>query len=177
MTDPLYIPLTRDRAVWLFAIDLPDAEIDAFLAGDLAAALGTDTVDAGQVEVLDTDTIRVIGLATYLTEANAMDEAMVAPDAAMLDALRGRLLLVFRAALGDGGTRLNPQAPLRFIGHYAEPMAAAPLPMPAADAAKGVLSGPPAKKLSDAAMGGRVATAVLVFLFVFTALFVWMSGR
>lgn len=177
MTDPLYIPLTRDRAVWLFAIDLPEAGIDAFLAGDLAAALGTDSVDKGQIEVLDTDTIRVIGLATYLTEANAMDEAMVAPDAAMLDALKGHLLLVFRAALGPGGTALAPQAPLRFIGHYAEPMAAAPEPMATPEAAKGVLEGPPARRLSDAATGGRVATAVLIFLFLFTALFVWMAGR
>ena len=171
MTDPLRIPLTRDRAVWLFAIDLPEAEVDAFLSGDLATALG---VDPAQVEVVDTDTIKLIGLATYLTEANGLDEATVGPDAAMLDALNGRLLMVFRAALGDGGTRFDPKPPLRFIGHYAEPAAAPPMPMPATEATKGMLEGGRGKP-SDAAMSGRVAMGVLVFLFVFTALFIWMA--
>lgn len=175
MTDALRIPLTHDRAVWLFAIDLPDGAIDAFLATDLAASLGTDAVDAGQIEVIDTDTIKVIGLAKYLTEANGMDDSMVAPDAAMLDALKGRLLMVFRAALGAGGTHLNPQAPLRFVGHYCEPAPALPLPMPATPSASGVLSGPRGAP-SDAAMSGRIATAVLVLLFLFTALFFWMAS-
>lgn len=174
-TDPLRIPLTRDRAVWLFAIDLPDAGIDAFLAGDLAAALGTDSVDAGQIEVIDTDTIRVIGLAKYLTEANGMDDTAVAPDVAMLDSLRGRLLMVFRAALGTGGTTLAPRPPLRFIGHYAEPAPALPLPMPETPSASGILAGPRAGP-SDAAMSGRVATAVLILLFLFTALFIWLAS-
>ncbi|AWB47548.1 hypothetical protein HYN69_02620 [Gemmobacter aquarius] len=174
-TDPLRIPLTRDRAVWLFAVDLLDTEIDAFLAGDLAAALGTDTVDAGQIEVIDTDTIRVIGLAKYLSEANGMDDATVAPDTAMLDSLRGRLLMVFRAALGAGGTTLTPRPPLRFIGHYAEPAPALPLPMPETPSASGVLEGPRAGP-SDAAMSGRIATVVLILIFVFTALFVWLAS-
>ncbi len=175
MTDALRIPLTFDRALWLFAIDLPEAEIDAFLAGDLAAALGTDAVDAGQIEVIDTDTIKVIGLAKYLSEANGMDDATVAADAAKLDALGGRLLMVFRAALGTGGTHLNPQPPLRFIGHYAEPSPALPLPMPASPSTMGVIEGPRAKP-SDAAIGGRVAMAVLIFLFLFTLVFVWMAA-
>ncbi len=110
----------------------------------------------------------------YLTEANGLDEATVGPDAAMLDALKGRLLMVFRAALGDGGTRFDPKPPLRFIGHYAEPAATPPMPMPAAETAKGVLEGGRGKP-SDAAMSGRVAMGVLVFLFVFTALFIWMA--
>lgn len=173
MTDPLRIPLTQDRAVWLFAIDLPDAGVEGFLAGDLAAALGVDHVDPAQVEVIDTDTIKLIGLATYLTEANALDEAMVGPDAAMLDALKGRLLMVFRSALGRGGTRFDPKPPLRFIGHYAEPASAPVMPMVASPSAQGVLEGPPAKKVSDAAMSGRIAMGALMFLFVFTALFIW----
>lgn len=175
MTDPLRIPLSHDRAVWLFAIDLPDAAIDAFLASDLAPALGTGSVDAGQIEVIDIDTIKLFGLSRYLTEANGMDDAMVAPDAAMLDSLKGRLIMVFRAALGDGGTHLAPQPPLRFIGHYAEPAPAMPLPMPASPSTAGVIAGPRAKP-SDAAMGGRVAMAVLVFLFLFTLVFVWMAS-
>lgn len=175
MTDPLRIPLTHDRAVWLFAIDLPDAEIDGFLASDLAAALGTDAVDTGQIEVIDTDTIRVIGLAKYLSEANGMDDATVTPDAAMLDSLRGRLLMVFRSALGTGGTSLKPNPPLRFIGHYAEPAPALHLAMGSSPSASGVLEGPRAKP-SDAAISGRIATAVLIFLFIFTAIFIWMAS-
>lgn len=175
MTDALGIPLTLDRAVWLFAIDLPDADIDAFLAGDLASALGTDAVDPGQIEVIDTDTLRVIGLAKYLSEANGMDDATVAPDAAMLDSLRGRLLMVFRAALGTGGTSLHPRPPLRFIGHYAEPAPAMPLPMGTSPSASGVLEGPRGKP-SDAAMSGRIATVVLILLFLFTGLFFWLAS-
>ncbi|MBC2837045.1 hypothetical protein [Paragemmobacter straminiformis] len=176
MTDPLRIPLTQDRAIWLFAIDLPDEQVDAFLETGLAAALGAAELDPAQVEVIDTDTIRLIGLATYLTEANGMDDATVAPDAVLLDSLKGRLLMVFRAALGTGGTHLSPQAPLRFIGHYTEPATGPILPMPATASAKGVLEGPRGKPVSDAAMSGRIAMAVLVFLFIFTAVFIWMAS-
>lgn len=34
----------------------------------------------------------------------------------------------------------------------------------------------PKRKMSDARVGGMVATAVLVFLAVFTVAFVWMAG-
>ena len=34
----------------------------------------------------------------------------------------------------------------------------------------------PKRKMSDARIGGMVATAVLLFLAVFTVAFVWMAG-
>jgi len=174
MTGALAIPPGPERCVWVFAIDLPTDEAEAFASGALAEALGVDHLDPTQTELIDADTFTEYGLTRYLAEGQGIADASLSPDAAKLDALRGPLLLVFRPALGQG--HLAPRPPLRLIGRYDE----VPLPprigMAGYDAAADTIPVPVVKRPSDAAMSGRVATVVLILLAIFVALFIWGAG-
>ena len=174
MTDLLAIPPGPERCVWVFAIDLPEADATAFAHGPLSDALGVAVVDPAQIEQIDADTFTEYGLTRYLTEGQGIAEASLAPDAAKLDALRGPLLLVLRPALGQG--RLSPRPPLRLIGRYDEVPSPGRINMTGYDAAADTLTLPAKKRPSDAAMSGRVASVVLILLAIFVALFVWMAG-
>ncbi|NEX47428.1 hypothetical protein [Pseudotabrizicola algicola] len=174
MTDPLAIPRGPDRCLWVFAIDLPEPEAKAFARTPLAGPLGVDSLDPAHVELVDADTFTDYGFARYLAEGQGMSDASLAADAAMLDALRGPVLLVARAALGQG--RLSPRAPLRLIGRYEEQPAPALVGMGSYDAAADTLDVPVKKRPSDAAMSGRVAMVVLILLAIFVTLFVWGAG-
>jgi len=190
VSDALGIPAGAIRAVWVFAIDLPEGELDAFRqeshteGGDvlwpLRDALGVTRLDHGQVEVFDIATIRDYGLARYLTEANGMDAASVAPDAARLDALTGAVALVFSAALPEDVARLDPRPPLRLIGRYAERLDFTPRTAPASATARSgqaLPADPPEpKRPSDGAMMGRVALGALLVLFALVALMIWIAG-
>ena len=171
MTDPLDIPVGPERTVWVFAIDLPKDQAEAFAKGPLAPALGVERLDAAQTEFLDADLFTDYGFANYLTEGQGVAEASVADDSARLDALRGPVLLVFRPGLGQG--RLSPQPPLRLIGRYDETPSPPHIGMPIYDAEADRIAVPQKKRPSDAAMSGRVAMVVLILLAIFVTLFVW----
>ncbi|MEN8889486.1 MAG: hypothetical protein ABF243_11490 [Celeribacter marinus] len=183
MTDPLTIPDGYHRHVWVFAVDLPADALRAFGHEDhtsndaaqwpLGDALGLSPYPNQEfVELFDLETVRDYGFSRYLSEANGMD---IGADASKLDALSGGIALVFSQALDNGQTQFAPKDPLTFIGRYARPVE-----MPVHDTltskgAEGMLpQGMPPK--SDARIGGMVATLVLIFLAIFVALFVWISG-
>ncbi len=123
--------------VRLFRIDLPAAEIDAFMANDRAGydadgagaeapswplreALGAEYLDEGFVEVVAVKDIAGLGLAGYLAEGMGIPEEDLAADRAMLDALEGHVLVVGSPAFGGLAQALDPQAPLEPVGLYRE---------------------------------------------------------
>ncbi|WP_417259757.1 hypothetical protein [Celeribacter sp.] len=182
MTDPLTIPDSDHRYVWVFSVDLPEDELAAFgheehtNEGDvqwpLGDALGLSSYpDQDFVELFDLSTLQEYGFSRYLSEANGMD---IGEDAAKLDALHGGVALVFSQAL-SGQERFAPKAPLSFVGRYALPVDLPTHEKLTSTSAEGLLpQGKPVK--SDARIGGMVATFVLIFLAVFVTLFVWISG-
>ena len=173
------------RQVWVFALEFAPqataAERAAFLepaatgAAQLCAALGVSAVDVDFIESFEAETLADYGLARYLTEANGMDESAVATDTDLLNSLQGPLMLVFSQAL-RAGVLPQAQAPLRLVGHYT---ATERLDLPQSlesDSAEGIIAPPESKTISDAAMSGRIATVVLVVLFVLVAVMVWVAG-
>lgn len=186
--DALSIPAGSVRCVWVLAVDLPEEAIKVFaeeseadrsgISWPLQDALGAGLLDRTYVEVFKVDTLDDYGLARYLTEANGMDEAGVAPDAARLDAIEGHVVMVFSDALGDGVVRLAPRPPLRLIGRYAESLDFAVRTAPASDAARKSAEAPepePRTGPSNAAMGGRVAMVALLVLFALVGLMIWVA--
>jgi len=186
------LPKNGARAIWVFSVDLPAAEIPAFQhetkTGNgqtnwpLRDALGLKeaVLDPEHIELFEAKTIAEYGLARYLTEANGMSEASVAPDADRLDALSGHVLLVFSRGLPEGFTGLHPRDPVHFVGCYTEEKAQDPgLPLHS-ETAQGQSYHPPAaprsKPVSDAAMSGRIATLALLVLFAIAAIMVWVAG-
>lgn len=182
MTAALDISTAPHRSLWIFAIDLPESDIDAFShetieennhQWPLGTALGVSPFpDHDFVEVLDLEALRAYGFSNYLTEGNGLD---IGDDAEMLDALTGHVLLVFSQGVEKGQTAFAPQAPLTFVSRYSQSQQMPVLEPLTSDAAEGQIPQGKAPK-SDARIGGMVATYVLIFLFVFVALFVWMAG-
>ncbi|RFP90194.1 hypothetical protein DZK27_03490 [Rhodobacteraceae bacterium 63075] len=113
--EALTLPRAARRAVWVFSSE--DAEMPADRAAPL---LGVSALDPDHVEAFEAEALGELGIAEFLTGANGMDKASVAPDAGKLDALRGPVLLVFSAALPGGETTLTPQPPLELVGRYVE---------------------------------------------------------
>ena len=182
MTGLTDIKVAPHRSVWVFAIDLPDEDIDAFsheTHGDtthewpIGKALGAHPYpDQDFVEVFDLEALRAFGFSNYLTEGNGVD---IGDDADMLDGLTGHVLLVFSQGVENGQTHFAPQSPLRLIARYSQSSPQAVFDPLTSAAAQGQLpQGKPPK--SDARIGGMVATFVLIFLFAFVVFFVWLAG-
>lgn len=174
--------------VRLFAVDLPASEIEAFgrpnheadtddPPWELRQALGAEYLDADFVELFPLADLKGVGLTGYMTEGLGIAEADVEPDRARLEALSGHVLVVLSAAFGGVAQVIAPRTPLRWIGTYVEehaPVQFRPLPT---EAAKGnVNTTTTTKSPSDAAISGRVATVVLVFLGLLVWLMVWIAG-
>ncbi|NBD28739.1 MAG: hypothetical protein GVY31_01705 [Alphaproteobacteria bacterium] len=186
MTDQLAIPAGSIRAVWVFELDLAETDLPGF-RGDAAPrgpdrlspleqAVGAGPLESSHVELFMADTLSEYGLAKYLTEANGMDAASVAPDAERLDALSGPVLLVFSGALGAGIDRLDPEPPLRLVGRYAETMNFTLRPPLRAETAHATTAEAPARRPSDAAVSGRIAGLALLVLFLLVAVMIWVGA-
>ncbi|WP_368186247.1 hypothetical protein [Aestuariibius sp. HNIBRBA575] len=184
MTTPLNVP-EYGRAVWVFAIDLPDTAIAAFQAetysdhGELrdwplCDALGLDWLDHDFIEVFEAQTMQEYGFARYLTEANGLDEDAVGADADQLNALTGHVLLVFSDAVRS--KTLSPKPPLRLIGHYPDANPIAPMDKLYAKSAQGNLSKPAKKVKSDAAIGGKIALYAMIVMFAIVGMMIWVAG-
>jgi hypothetical protein len=187
----LPIPPNERHALRVFALDMTMAEVAGLrdieapldpgqvlppLRADAAVRLFGVAVDVAQVEVFHSDDIAAIGLAAYLTEGNAVAEAQIAADQGMLDAYRGYVLTIRSQAFGGRAALLDPAPKARLLGTYAEevpPVRFDPLPTPSAS---GVLAGgkPP---MSDARIGGMVATVALILMFALTAFVIWFAGE
>ena len=188
MTIP--IPSNERHTLRVFALDMTAPEVAVLrdtdtvpepgqvvphLRADAAALLLGVPVDVAQIDLFHSDDITAIGLAAYLTQGNAVAEAQIAVDAAMLDACQGYVMAVRSQAFGGRAALLHAHPKARLLGTYTEDTPAIrfePLPT---QAAKGVLTGGRAPK-SDARIGGMVATFVLLFLAALTTLMIWIAG-
>jgi hypothetical protein len=188
MTIP--IPPGERHTLRVFALDMTATEVAAlrdadampepgqvvpFLRAEAAARLLGVAVDATHVEVFHSDDVEAIGLAAYLTEGNAVSQAQIAADAGMLDAYRGYVLTIRSRTFGGRAALLRPDPKARLIGTYAEevpPVRFDPLPTPSASGALG--GGKP--PMSDARIGGMVATVALILMFALTAFVIWFAG-
>jgi hypothetical protein len=168
------------RVLRLFALDLPRAEVEGLEKspeGDdlLSALLGVDALDRAAVEVFDVEDLTGIGLAGYLMAGDGIPEAQIEPDRQRLEEVTGGVLLVYSEAFPARPLTLTPDPRLRLIGLYREDTPQIVFePLPDAAAMGEVPQGKPV--WSNARIGGMVATAVLIFLAIFTVLFIWMAG-
>ena len=182
MSQTISIPAGEQGVVRLFRVVVERNAIAPWQTADennrwlVPNALGVNTLDPKGVEIFDTRDLEGFGLSGYLIEGLGIATADIADMAAQLDAITGFVLVVRSTAFSGAATELRPQDPLRHIGTFFEdrpPVKFDPLPSKAAQ------KQPPEnvrKRPSDAAVSGRVATAVLLFLALFVFLLVWMSG-
>ena len=189
MSDRMNVPENETGIVRLFSVDLEPSAVPAFFGdndpGDDASwpvqvALGADTLEAEHVELFPVDDLEGVGLSGYLTEGLGIAEADLAGDRARLDALKGYVLVVRSPAFGGAAQVLTSRAPLRWIGTWSEDRPAVEFePLPDASAHPEPVPETPAlakKTISDAAMSGRVATVVLIFLALLVSLMIWIAA-
>ncbi len=171
--------------VRVFALSMTDAEAKALRDNAAtsedaplpqAEALGIAQVDSTFTEVFPVADISEIGLTGYLEQGNGIDGTQLAPDRAKLDALEGWVFLVYSSAFGGADCTLSPSRALTLIGSYSEPgVDWSSTQTLTSESATG--SAAPARKTpSDAAMSGRIATLVLLFLFALVGVMIWVAG-
>lgn len=119
------------RAIWLFTADLDPPAFRAFTrvsdeGWPLADALGLRGLSPASVETFLAGDLEEYGLERYLIEAHGMDPGTVTPDADRLAAITGPVVLLFSGRLPEGATKLEPTAPLTFVGRYDAPYSLAP---------------------------------------------------
>lgn len=173
MSDPLDIPHSGQRLVWVFDFDGPLAELEAMAPEDLAEALGLWAApDPTAVERFELETMADYGFARYLSEANGV---AIGDQTEALDARTGPVLLLFSNGLNEKDSRFAPEPPFSLIGRYGMPLDLPSVIGIDTESADGLLpQGKPPK--SAARMSGMVATVVLIFLAIFVAAFVWVGG-
>ena len=148
MSYDLALPEREDaRAIWVFTAELDPPAFVAFTkVGEtwpLAGALGLPGLSPASVETFHARDLADYGLERYLTEAHGMDPASVGPDSARLAALEGPVVLLFSRHLPRDAKRIDPRAPLAFIGRYDAPYGLAPAaPAPPRASTRGHLDGP-----------------------------------
>jgi hypothetical protein len=184
------IPPGERHTLRVFALDMSMAEVAVLrdteapldpgqvlppLHPEAAARLFGTAVGVAEVELFHTDDIAAIGLAAYLTEGNAVAETQIAADADVLDAYAGYVLTIRSQAFGGRAALLRPDPKATLLGTYAEEVPPVRFdPLPAGSASGGLAGGKP--PMSDARMGGMVATVALLVMFGLTALVIWLAG-
>ncbi len=132
----MHISASERGLVRLFSVDLPPEEMTAFRHEDergspLLQALGCTSLDMDHVEMFDVADLEELGLTGYMTEGLGIGVDDVREDAARLTNLKGWVLMLRSAAFEGREQRLQPKAPLQWIGTYAEdgaPVHFEPLP-------------------------------------------------
>ncbi len=182
MDEGLNIPANHHGMVWVFRVNLPEAEANIFYTEThrdngttdwpILDALGVAHLDHDYVEMFDASTLKEYSLSRYLAEANSIVDPAIAEDAAKLDALEGMILLIFSSAIPEGTAAFSPKAPLTFVGRYGGLEHIPDFVEMVDDDAVGVLTSPPTtstEKLGGSWLASIVVAliAVLILLMVF----------
>lgn len=180
MTTP-FVPAGEFGRVRVFALApsiVPNAtNDDSFTA--LATALGTPSLDPADVQLVDVGTLGDLGFAGFLQAAYGISTDQIVP--AVLNA-EGHVAVLRSGAFGGRETMLSEAGGAELIATLDEPQAAPPLatPLSSDSAESGSLAAGDAphtrKRMSDARIGGMVATVVLLFLAIFVVVFVLIGS-
>jgi len=176
MTNDLTISAKERGQLRLFAVNLTDSD-DISVPSVLGKLLGAEHLDPNYVELVRISDLGDLSLPNYLTQGYDIDANTLAPDRVRLAALDGYVLIIMSLAFRDRAMTLPVVPELTLIANYGAQgpdwTATETIETDSTDIGSGVQ---PRKKSSEAAMSGRIATYVLLFLFVFTALFIWAGS-
>jgi hypothetical protein len=175
MIETLYIPANDRESLYVFALDLPPPEAEAFVEGGgddwpLKVTLGADTLKASHVEAFPARDLTGVGLADYLIDGLGVDDTHVAASRAALDAENQHIVILHSAAFGGIAQSLTPRTPLRHLGTFRQvPTEQRLVPLPTTSAAATPPTSAPPSTPRPAMPGGRgmlglLAAAALVLI-------------
>ncbi len=183
----IHIPKNERGVVRIFAIDLDDSAQAEFTTRNtdegrdlwpLRDALGVADIQPRHVEVFPVADLADIGVAGYLAEGYAIAPEDIENVRPALEALTGLVILVWSPAFGGVETELEPKPPLRLVATLQEPQPDIrfdDLPDQSAKASTGET--PQKRKVSDAAMSGRIAMLALIVAFAVVGLMIWVGAQ
>ena len=170
----LTIPANDHGQLRVFALDgaPPQALRDKTDAG-LAAAFGA-VLNGDYVDVLDVAALGEMTLTDYIKQGYDLH-----PDDADRTALAGITdwaILIMSRATGEEAVTLSLAPGIHHVTTIGTPMTLAPQAPLESAAAEGLLTPPTKPAMSDARIGGMIATLALVVLFVLVGLMIWIAG-
>ncbi|SEW38910.1 hypothetical protein SAMN04488515_2528 [Cognatiyoonia koreensis] len=168
------IPANDFGQLRIFALDFaPPEALKEKTAEGIAGAFGV-LLNPDYIDVIDTAALSDLTLADYIRQG--YDFQPDAADLVALDSLSGWIIIVMSRATDGAGTTLDLAPGLRHVTTIGTPLAmSAPVSMDT-DSAKGVLTPTTKVPMSDARIGGMVATLALLVLFVLVALMIFIAG-
>ncbi|MGB7317791.1 MAG: hypothetical protein WBC85_07475 [Planktotalea sp.] len=133
----MQITATEHGVVRLFAIETA-REFDH---AALVEALGVETLNPEQVDIIALEDLDELGLEGYLALGMGIPADEIEAMRPQLAALKGDVVLIRSAAFGGKATTLTPQAPLRWIASFGEvPLDLAATPIKT-KSAQGIITG------------------------------------
>ena len=141
MSDPLEVRSGERGVVRIFTTDLEPEGDAAITPANVEKLLGRNiSLDRRKVEVFPARMIDAMGLPAYLREGYGIPNEAMAGKAAVLEALKGLVILVPSSAFHDREVRLSPNPGLRFIAAFEEEKAPPPVRMARSESAEGVVA-------------------------------------
>lgn len=174
MNDALSVRKDETGVVRLFRLDMPPEQA-RFLQAEpaaLADKLGVTSLDPDQADVVRIDDLDDLGLAGYLTEGIGVADAAIASDRAMLDALRGYVLVLLSRAFGGQATEIRPGDGVTLLRTYGQvPIDRTGGPIEAESARPGgrARKSPRATRAQARRIGGSIFAVFMILI----ALIVW----
>ena len=169
MSERIHIRAGDSGRVWVFAVDLDPAELEAFKRRNgrwpLREALGAETLDPDDVEVFLVSDLQGIGLSGYLEQGHGIAAADLEGLRERLDAQKGAVLVLTSRALRDREQTLSPRAPLRLLASVAEdrpPVTFESLPSEAATGTVAPTTATPAPRGGQGRLGALILVAVVI---------------
>ncbi len=174
------ISATEHGRVRVFALDYALAmEISHTGTLDrLSRALGAADLKKADIQIVELGAIADMGLVAFLIEAYGVEPDEMAPVADRLRALKGTVAILRSGAFGAKPVTLKTGGEARLIATLTEPNPAIPPMSPlVSETAEGTIAQKGGKsRASDAALSGRIAMIVLLFLGLFVWLLIWIAS-
>lgn len=169
------VPANDHDAIYVLQLVRPAPEgLEEKTDAAMMAVLGKVVVNNNYVDAITPGMLTDMTLPDLIR--NGYDMPVSEIDAEKMRGLLGSVVLVMSAAFGGTAMTIDLPADVRLVTTLRDtPHMHAPQPI-VSDSAKGIISQTGKKPVSDAAMSGRIATIVLLGLFLLVAIMIWIAG-
>lgn len=169
------IPANDHGAIYVLELQRPTPEgLEDKTDAAMMAVLGKVVVNTDFVDTITPGMLSDMTLPDLIR--NGYDMSVSEIDAEKMRGLLGAVVLVMSSAFGGDAMTIDLPSDVRLVTTLRDtPQMHAPQPI-VSKSAKGIVGQTGKKPISDAAMSGRIATIVLLGLFLLVAIMIWIAG-
>jgi len=168
------IPANDFGQLRIFALDIePPKELWDKAPEGIAGAFGV-LLNPDYIDVLKVSDLAPMSLGQYIQQG--YDITPDPADSAVFEKLTGWIIIVMSRATDRAETVLDLAPELKHVTTVADPSTFEPVEPIRSASADGIITPKTKTPMSDARMGGMVATAALVLLFAVVGVMIWIAG-